>query len=122
MMDDLVLIPKKSFQEALEGKRTGRKPRQTFGIRSYDGGSTIVLVVPQDAVTCDRVDFYQNSMGFAIRIHADGERAISQRKNSRTINVPPEVKTKITMPKGTIDLHCEDRGDGLFFFPFSQFQ
>lgn len=121
--EELTLIPKRSVSEKLEENRTGRRPRDSFGLRCYDGGKTMILVVPVGYIEgdSDRADFYKSSKGFAIKISAEGERAISLRKSARTVNVPPEIKDLIKMENGTVALQCEDRGDRLYFFPFDQF-
>lgn len=122
-MSDLVLVAKRPAAEALKDSRTGRKAREVFAIRTYEGGKSALLVVPADMVQDgDKAEFYQSASGFAVKLTPDGDRAISHKKNARTINIAVEIKNKINIPIGTTDLEFEDRGDRMWFFPYSQFK
>ncbi len=103
--------------------RLGRPRRETFALRSYNAGSTMILTVLPHLVTeVDKIDFYVSDSGFAVMISPKGERSISKSHNNRNAGVPLAVRTKLKLPEGTTDITVvEDRGDGLYFFPFSQF-
>jgi hypothetical protein len=121
-MSDLVLVSKRSVAEVLDESRTGRKARESFAIRTYAAGKSALLVVPSTLVNPDdKAEFYQSESGFAVKLTPDGDRSVSQKKNARTINIAVEIKNKINIPIGTTDLKVEDRGDRMWFFPFSQF-
>lgn len=121
-MSDLVLVAKKSVAETLNQSRTGRKAREVFAIRSYLNGKAALMVVPAHLVQeGDRAEFYQSEYGFAIKLTPAGDRSVSHKKNSRTVNIPVEIKNRIVIPTGTTDLQLEDRGDRLWYFPFAQF-
>lgn len=122
-MDDLILISKKIRAEDQGCKSKGRPPNETFALRSYNGGSNVILTLLPDLVRDgDRIDFYLSNSGFAVKVCPEGERVVSKSHEARTASVPLAVRSRLTIPMGTTKIKVyEDRGDGLYFFPFSQF-
>ena len=121
-MEDLVLVKKISRADALENARTGRPARTTFALRQY-GGNCILALPYGTYAEGDGIDFFLSKSGFAVQIGPDGSRTISGKKNSRTAAVPLEVRKElIGISEGSLELAAEQRQDGIWFFPFRQFQ
>lgn len=121
-MEDLVMIKKVSRAEALENARTGRPARTTFALRHY-GGNCIIALPHSTYGEGDGVDFFLSKSGFAVQIGPDGSRTISGKKNSRTAAVPLEIRKELEgLNEGSFDLVAEQRPNGMWFFPFAQFQ
>ena len=120
-MDDLVMIQKIGKTEAQKESRMGRPIRLSFALRNYV--NACLLSLPAAVVTPDdKVDFLMSKAGFAVQIGPEGSRAISGKRSTRTASVPPEIRIHLKhVPEGSHDLIADDRGDNLFFFPFSQF-
>lgn len=120
-MNDLILVPKSSNAQTLEGSRTGRPSRKKFGLRHYWKSCTLALP-PGTCEDGDRIDFFMSKTGFAIQIGPSGGRSISGKKNTRTATVPIEIYRMISHVKeGAQDLVSEDRQQKMWFFPFNQF-
>lgn len=122
-MDDLILVSKQITAEDHGSKSNGRPLSNTFSLRSYDGGNNVILsLLPTLVKDGDRIDFYLSNAGFAVMITPKGERSITKSNKARTAGVPMAVRNRLTLPEGTTKVRVyEDRGDGLYFFPFSQF-
>ena len=122
-MDDLILVSKQITAEEQGSKSNGRPLSSTFALRSYNGGSAMILsLLPHLVKDGDRIDFYLSNAGFAVMISPAGERSITKSNKARTAGVPMAVRNRMTLPEGTTKVKVvEDRGDGLYFFPFDQF-
>lgn len=122
MSDELLIITKRRPESWLGGSRSGRKARKDFAIRHYSKAKTTLLVVPAEYFEDgDMATFYQSSTGFALKLSADGDRKVSQKKNSRTIHIPIEVTDRVSVADGTTPVVVEHRADRIWFFPFDQF-
>jgi hypothetical protein len=119
-MHDLVLIKKMSREEISRNSVMGRPKRTAFALRHYAGGC--ILAIPYDLIIDgDSADFFMSAMGFAVQISSLGTRAISGRKNTRTVSVPIIVSAAIPdVPYGTHELIAEEMPDRMWFFRFDQ--
>jgi len=122
-MDDLILVSKQIAAEGQGCRSKGRPLNSTFSLRSYDGGNTMILsLLPELVKDGDRIDFYLSNAGFAVMISPAGERSITKSNKARTAGVPMAVRNRLRLPEGTTKIKFyEDRGDGMYFFPFDQF-
>lgn len=123
-MEVMTRVPKNVGMEETGEGALGRPKRKVFALSSYKGGAMITLCIPEHLVNeGDKIDFYVSVGGFAVQISAAGERAISRTNKTRTAGVPRGVRSLLLIGSGTTHLNvCEDRGGGLYFFPFSQFE
>lgn len=72
----------------------------------------------------DRCEFYMSNSGFAVQFTPTGSRSVSKKQGERTrmVSVPVEVSKMLTaVSDGPHDMIVEERPDGIWFFPFSQF-
>lgn len=120
-MDDLVLIQKVARSEVLKDARTGRPVRAVFGLRNYVNACMLALPV-SEVNDGDRIDFFLSKAGFAVQIGPYGGRSISGKRSARTASVPPEIREHLKhVSEGSHNLIVDQRPDGIWFFPFSQF-
>lgn len=123
-MKGMLRVPKNAGMDTTGEKAMGRPRRKNFALRCYCGSKITILSIPKHLVKdSDKIDFYVSGDGFAAQISAAGERTISRPNNSCTAGVPRGVRALLPIGEGTTSLKvCEDRGGGLYFFPFSQFE
>jgi hypothetical protein len=120
-MEDLVQIKKFSPQNDGSGGGMGRPRIVGFCLRRY--GKVKQLAIPDQYVTeGDKVDFFMSESGFAVRISPDGERSITGKGKTHIASIPSSIIEKINVTEnGTTLLVREERPNGIWFFPFSQF-
>lgn len=120
-MDDLVRVAKGDL--GMGSRAGGRPPRTTFALRCYSGSRKVIMSLPPRLVKSgDRIEFYVSATGFAVLISPDGDRAISSSNGHRSANIPLAVFSRMNLRDGTNEVPVyEDRGGGMIFFPFDQF-
>lgn len=120
-MDEFTLVSKVNSAAGCGSSKAGRPRRTSFCIRRHDGFHLISLPTGV-CKNGDRIDFLLSPAGFAIRLSADGERAVYGKQTSRTAKVPNVVLDRMpAFRKGVTELVAEERPNHTWFFPFNQF-
>jgi hypothetical protein len=111
-MDDLVLTT----------GRGGRPKRTGFALRHYK--KSYVLVMPNGIYEDgDRLHFMALPEGFMVTLTPWGEKPMFKNGRCYVTTIPRAIaKRMMRAPHGVTELIFEERLNGTWFFPFSQFQ